>query len=146
TTGESPTTTVDEKLELLKAVKDEVGDRAKLTAGAGTNDTASSIELAKACAEAGADALLIVTPYYSKPSQTGVYAHFSARANATDLRICVYDIPGRSAIPVETDTLLRLSELPTVRAGEFAKGVFAAASRLIAPTALAWYFGDDPLN
>ncbi|WP_313547309.1 4-hydroxy-tetrahydrodipicolinate synthase [Corynebacterium sp.] len=146
TTGESPTTTVDEKLELLKAVKDEVGDRAKITAGAGTNNTASSIELAKKCADAGADGLLIVTPYYSKPSQEGVYAHFAAIANATDLPICVYDIPGRSGIPVETDTLLRLSELPTVKAVKDAKGDFAAASRLIAETDLAWYSGDDPLN
>ena len=146
TTGESPTTTVDEKLELLKAVKDEVGDRVKITAGAGTNNTASSIELAKKCADAGADGLLIVTPYYSKPSQEGVYAHFAAIANATDLPICVYDIPGRSGIPVETDTLLRLSELPTVKAVKDAKGDFAAASRLIAETDLAWYSGDDPLN
>lgn len=87
-----------------------------------------------------------MTPYYSKPSQEGVYAHFVAIANATDLPICVYDIPGRSGIPVETDTLLRLSELPTVKAVKDAKGDFAAASRLIAETDLAWYSGDDPLN
>ena len=96
TTGESPTTSVEEKLELLKAVKEEVGDRAKLCAGAGTNDTAASIKLAKATADAGADSLLVVTPYYSKPSQKGVYEHFAAVAQATDLPICVYDIPGRS--------------------------------------------------
>ena len=146
TTGESPTTTVDEKLELLKAVKSEVGDRAKITAGAGTNNTASSVELAVKSAEAGADGLLVVTPYYSKPSQEGVFAHFTAIANATDLPICVYDIPGRSGIPVETETMLRLAELPTVKAVKDAKGDLNAAAQMIANTDLAWYSGDDPLN
>lgn len=146
TTGESPTTTVAEKLELLKAVKDEVGDRAKICAGAGTNNTAASVELARASAEAGADSLLVVTPYYSKPSQAGVYAHFAAIAAATDLPVCVYDIPGRSGIPIEADTLRRLAELPTIRAVKDAKGNLGLGAELIRETGLAWYSGDDPLN
>lgn len=146
TTGESPTTSVAEKLDLLKAVKDEVGDRAKIMTGAGTNNTAGSIELARASADAGADSLLVVTPYYSKPSQEGVYQHFKAVAEATDLPICLYDIPGRSSIPIETDTLRRLAELPTVQAVKDAKGDFGAAATLIQETDLAWLSGDDPLN
>ena len=146
TTGESPTTTTAEKLELLKAVREEVGDRAKLIAGAGTNDTRSSVELAKASAEAGADGLLVVTPYYSKPSQEGLFRHFSEIAQATELPICLYDIPGRSAIPIESDTIRRLSELPTVLAVKDAKGDLVAAAPLIQETGLAWYSGDDPLN
>lgn len=146
TTGESPTTTVEEKLALLKAVKGEVGDRAKLIAGAGTNDTAASIELARASAEAGADALLVVTPYYSKPSQEGLYQHFSAVAGATELPIMLYDIPPRSSIPIEADTIRRLAELPTIRAVKDAKGNMAESALLMHETGLAWYSGDDPLN
>ena len=146
TTGESPTTTKDEKLALLKAVKEEVGDRAKLIAGAGTNNTATSIELAQASADAGADGLLVVTPYYSKPSQEGVYAHFAAVAGATDLPICLYDIPGRSGIPISQEVILRLGELEAVQAVKDAKGDFAEASTSIQSSELAWYSGDDPLN
>lgn len=146
TTGESPTTTVEEKLSLLKAVKDEVGDRARVIAGAGTNNTRASVELAKASAEAGADTLLVVTPYYSKPSQEGVYLHFKAVAAATDLPVCLYDIPGRSGIPITSETIRRLAELDTVQAVKDAKGNVSAATRLIGETGLAWYSGDDPLN
>lgn len=146
TTGESPTTTTAEKLELLKAVRAEVGDRAKLIAGAGTNNTRGSVELARASAEAGADGLLVVTPYYSKPSQGGLVRHFTEIAQATDLPVCLYDIPGRSAIPIESDTIKRLSELPTIKAVKDAKGDLAAAAPLIRETGLAWYSGDDPLN
>lgn len=146
TTGESPTTSLDEKLELLKAVKEEVGDRVRICAGAGTNNTATSIEVAQASAAAGADSLLVVTPYYSKPSQKGVYEHFAAVADSTDLPICVYDIPGRSGIPVASDTLRRLAELPTIQAVKDAKGDLSAAAELIQETDLAWYSGDDPIN
>lgn len=146
TTGESPTTTVDEKLSLLKAVKDEVGDRAKIMAGAGTNNTAVSVDLARASADAGADSLLLVTPYYSKPNQEGVYQHFKTVAGATELPICLYDIPGRSMIPIESDTIRRLAEIPTVRGIKDAKGDFAAAATLMNETGLAWLSGDDPLN
>src|SRR5699024_4144576 len=97
-------------------------------------------------ADAGVDALLVVTPYYSKPSQSGVSAHFAAIANGTDLPICVYDIMGRAGIHVETDTLLRISELPNVKVVKDAKGDLAADTRLLANTDLAWYSGDDPLH
>ncbi|MDO5453754.1 MAG: 4-hydroxy-tetrahydrodipicolinate synthase [Corynebacterium sp.] len=146
TTGESPTVTVAEKMDLLKAVKEEVGDRAKIIAGAGTNNTATSIDIARASADAGADALLVVTPYYSKPSQRGLYEHFTAVARATDLPVCLYDIPGRSGIPIEFDTLRALAEIPTIKAVKDAKGDLHEAALLIQETGLAWYSGDDPLN
>lgn len=95
TTGESPTTTDGEKIELLRAVLEAVGDRARVIAGAGTYDTAHSIRLAKACAAEGAHGLLVVTPYYSKPPQRGLQAHFTAVADATELPMLLYDIPGR---------------------------------------------------
>ncbi|MEH0146322.1 4-hydroxy-tetrahydrodipicolinate synthase [Corynebacterium sp. Q4381] len=146
TTGESPTTSVEEKIAVLTAVKEEVGDRAKLIAGAGTNNTRTSIELARKSAEAGADGLLVVTPYYSKPSQTGLLAHFTAVAQATDLPICLYDIPGRSGVPIHGATIAELAKLETVQAVKDAKGDFFEAAQLIAGTDLAWYSGDDPLN
>lgn len=146
TTGESPTTSVGEKLRLLSEVKDEVGDRAKLIAGAGTNNTRSSVELAKASADAGADGLLVVTPYYSKPSQRGVVEHFTAVAHATDVPICLYDIPGRSGIELAPETIKTLAQLPTVKAVKDAKGNITQATQLMDETGLAWYSGDDPLN
>lgn len=146
TTGESPTTSVEEKLTLIKEVKAEVGDRIPLVAGAGSYDTAHSVELARASVNAGAAGLLVVTPYYSKPSQEGVYRHMKAVADATDAPVCLYDIPGRSAIPIESETILRLAELDTVKAVKDAKGDIGAATPLIAQTDLAWYSGDDPLN
>ncbi|WCZ32713.1 4-hydroxy-tetrahydrodipicolinate synthase [Corynebacterium massiliense DSM 45435] len=146
TTGESPTTSVEEKLEFMKEIKDEVGDRAAIVAGAGTNNTATTVDLVQKTADAGADSLLVVTPYYSKPSQEGVRAHFTAVAEATDLPICLYDIPGRSGIPIETDTIRRLAELPNITAVKDAKGDLPTASYLMRETGLAWYSGDDPLN
>ena len=146
TTGESPTTTPEEKIALLKAVKEEVGDRARLIAGAGSYNTRKSIQLATLSAQAGADALLVVTPYYSKPSQAGLIAHFTAVAEATDLPICLYDIPGRSGIPIEGETIRELAKLPTIKGLKDAKGDFFQAAPLIQETGLAWYSGDDPLN
>ena len=146
TTGESPTTTDEEKVALLKAVREEVGDKARIIAGAGSNDTRHAVEMARAADEAGADGLLVVTPYYSKPSQAGVEAHFRAVAEATGLPICLYDIPGRSGIPVEADTIRVLSEVPNITAMKDAKGDFLDAATLIQETGLAWYSGDDPLN
>lgn len=146
TTGESPTTTVEEKLQLLSAVKAEVGDRARIIAGAGTNNTAASVELAKASVSAGADALLVVTPYYSKPSQEGLYRHFTAVAQATPAPVMLYDIPSRSVIPIASETIERLAKHPTVKAVKDAKGNIPAGAQLIASTGLAWYSGDDPLN
>ena len=95
TTGESPTTTDDEKLALVRTVLEAVGDRARIIAGAGTYDTAHSVRLAKACAAEGAHGLLVVTPYYSRPPQSGLVAHFTAVADATDLPVVLYDIPPR---------------------------------------------------
>ena len=146
TTGESPTTTDEEKVALLKAVREEVGDKARIIAGAGSNDTRHAVAMAKSAAEAGADGLLVVTPYYSKPSQAGVEAHFRAVAEATDLPVCLYDIPGRSGIPIDSGTIRKLAEVDTIQAVKDAKGNFLEASTLIQETGLAWYSGDDPLN
>jgi 4-hydroxy-tetrahydrodipicolinate synthase len=146
TTGESPTTTDDEKLTLLRAVREAVGDRARIVAGAGSYDTAHSVHLATECAAAGADGLLVVTPYYSRPPQAGLVAHFSAVADATELPVILYDIPPRSAIPIEWDTLRTLAEHPNIVAVKDAKGDLHGGGQIIAETGLAYYSGDDALN
>ncbi|MCF8610842.1 4-hydroxy-tetrahydrodipicolinate synthase [Gordonia sp. HY285] len=146
TTGESPTTTVPEKNELLKVVLDAVGDRARIVQGAGSYDTAETVRRAHDSADLGAHGLLIVTPYYSKPPQSGVYAHFKAAAEATDLPVMLYDIPGRSVVPIATDTILRLAELPTIRAVKDAKGDLHAAAKILAATDLEFLSGEDGLN
>ena len=146
TTGESPTTTDDEKIELLRAVLDAVGDRARIIAGAGTYDTAHSVRLAKACAEAGAHGLLVVTPYYSRPPQAGLLAHFTAVADATDLPNLLYDIPPRSSIPIEWDTMRVLAKHPNIVAVKDAKGDLHGGAAIMAETGLAYYSGDDALN
>lgn len=146
TTGESPTTTESEKLELMRAVIDAVGDRAKIVAGAGSNDTAHSVDLARDAAKAGAHGLLVVTPYYSKPPQSGLYAHFTAVADATDLPVMLYDIPPRSVVPIATETIYRLAEHPRIKAVKDAKGDLVAGAELIANTDLEFFSGDDPLN
>ncbi|WP_459611591.1 4-hydroxy-tetrahydrodipicolinate synthase [Corynebacterium urogenitale] len=146
TTGESPTVKLDEKLSLLRAVRAELGDRIKLIAGGGTYDTAESIEISRASQEAGADSLLVVTPYYSRPSQEGLYRHFTSVADAVDVPICLYDIPSRTVIPIETETIRRLAAHPNIAAVKDAKGDLPAAMELIETTDLAWYSGDDPLN
>lgn len=146
TTGESPTTTPEEKIALLEAVRDEVGDSVRIVAGAGSNNTRHAVEMAVAAERAGADGLLVVTPYYSKPSQTGVYAHVKAVNDATGLPICLYDIPGRSGIPMLGETIAQMAELEHVAAMKDAKGNFFEAADLIQNTGLAWYSGDDPLN
>jgi len=146
TTGESPTTTDDEKIELLRAVLDAVGDRAGIIAGAGTYDTAHSVHLAKACAAEGAHGLLVVTPYYSRPSQAGLLAHFTAVADATDLPVILYDIPPRSVVPIEWDTIRTLASHPNIVAIKDAKGDLHGGGQIIAETGLAYYSGDDALN
>lgn len=146
TTGESPTVKLEEKLDLLRAVRSELGDRAKLIAGGGTYDTAESIEISRASQEAGADSLLVVTPYYSRPSQEGLFQHFTAVADAVDIPVCLYDIPSRSVTPIEAETLRRLSSHANIAAVKDAKGDLPAAMELIETTDLAWYSGDDPLN
>ena len=146
TTGESPTTTDDEKLELLRAVLEAVGDRARVIAGAGTYDTAHSVRLAKACAAEGAHGLLVVTPYYSKPPQTGLIAHFTAVADATELPVLLYDIPGRSVIPIEQDTIRALASHPNIVGVKDAKADLHSGGQIMAETGLAYYSGDDALN
>jgi 4-hydroxy-tetrahydrodipicolinate synthase len=115
-------------------------------AGVGTNDTRHSVELAAAAQQAGAHGLLAVTPYYSKPPQEGLYRHFSAIADVTDLPVMLYDIPGRSGVPISTETIVRLSEHPRIIANKDAKGDLGRASWAIARSGLAWYSGDDMLN
>jgi 4-hydroxy-tetrahydrodipicolinate synthase len=146
TTGESPTTSDAEKARLLRAVIDAVGDRATIVAGVGTNDTAHTCELARQAEEAGAHGLLVVTPYYNKPPQHGLVAHFTAVADATGLPVLVYDIPGRTGTAIATETLVQLSEHPRIVAVKDAKGDFGASSVVMAATDLAFYSGDDMLN
>jgi 4-hydroxy-tetrahydrodipicolinate synthase len=146
TTGESPTTSDAEKAQLVRAVVEAVGDRAHVVAGASTNDTRHSVELARAAQQAGAHGLLAVTPYYSKPPQEGLFRHFSAIADATDLPVMLYDIPGRSGVPINTETMVRLADHPRIVANKDAKGDLGRASWAIARSGLAWYSGDDMLN
>jgi 4-hydroxy-tetrahydrodipicolinate synthase len=146
TTGESPTTSDEEKTDLIRAVVGAVGDRAAVVAAAGTYDTAHSIELAKRAERAGAHGLLVVTPYYSRPPQAGLLAHFTAVADATGLPVMLYDIPPRSVVPIEVDTLFRLAEHPRIVAVKDAKGDLLAGSQVLAGTDLAYYSGDDALN
>jgi 4-hydroxy-tetrahydrodipicolinate synthase len=146
TTGESPTTSDEEKARLLGAVLEAVGDRARVIAGVGTNDTAHSCELARAAERAGAHGLLVVTPYYNKPPQSGLVAHFSQVADATDLPNMLYDIPGRTGTPIAAETLIQLAEHPQIIAVKDAKADFAAASLVMNCTSLVFYSGDDMLN
>ena len=146
TTGESPTTTDDEKRELLRVVLEAVGDRARVIAGAGTYDTAHSVRLAKACAAEGAHGLLLVTPYYSKPPQSGLIAHFTTVADATDLPVLLYDIPPRSVVPIESDTIRTLAAHPNIVGIKDAKADLHSGGQIIAETGLAYYSGDDALN
>lgn len=146
TTGEAPTTKSSEKLEIIKVVKSTVGSRVKVLSGAGDNETSYTVEQAKRSAEAGADGLLIVTPYYNKPPQAGIEAHFKAVAGATDLPIMMYDIPGRTGVEIESDTIVRLFELPNIVALKDAKGNLAATSDVIARCGIPVYSGDDILN
>jgi 4-hydroxy-tetrahydrodipicolinate synthase len=146
TTGESPTTSDEEKAALVRVVVQAVAGRAVVVAGAGTNDTAHSRHLAEQAAAAGADGLLVVTPYYSKPTQAGLLAHFTAVADATDLPCMLYDIPGRSGVPIDTETLVRLAEHPRVVAVKDAKADLYASAWVLARTDLAYYSGDDALN
>jgi 4-hydroxy-tetrahydrodipicolinate synthase len=146
TTGESPTTTDAEKLALLRTVLEAVGDRARVIAGAGSYDTAHSVQLARASAAEGAHGLLVVTPYYSRPPQAGLLAHFTAVADATPLPVLLYDIPPRSVVPIEYDTLRELSAHPNIVGVKDAKGDLHAGTQLMAESGLAYYSGDDALN
>lgn len=146
TTGESPTTSDAEKESLLRAVVDAVGDRAQIVAGVGTNDTSHTIHLAEQAAKAGVHGLLVVTPYYNKPPQAALLAHFTAVADASDLPIILYDIPGRTGTAIETETLIRAAEHERIVAVKDAKGDLFAGSEVMSRSGLAYYSGDDPLN
>jgi 4-hydroxy-tetrahydrodipicolinate synthase len=146
TTGESPTTSDAEKSALIRAVVDAVGTTATVVAGAGTYDTAHSVHLAQAAEKAGAHGLLVVTPYYSRPPQSGLLAHFTAVADAVDVPILLYDIPPRTLVPIAVDTLRRLAEHPRIVGVKDAKGDLLAGSEVMASTDLAYYSGDDALN
>jgi 4-hydroxy-tetrahydrodipicolinate synthase len=143
TTGESPTTTDAEKSDLLAAVVEAVGDRAHVLAGVGTFDTVHTIQLAQQAAKAGAHGLLVVTPYYSRPPQAGVLAHFRAVADASELPMLLYDIPHRAGVPIEAGTLIALAEHDRIVGVKDAKGNLVSSSEVIAETGLAYYAGDD---
>jgi len=143
TTGESPTTTDAEKDQILRAALEAAGDRGRVVAGVGSNDTAHTVHLAEQAAASGAHGLLVVTPYYNKPTQPGLVAHFSAVADATPLPVVLYDIPARSGVPIATETLLRLAEHPRIVAVKDAKGDLWSATRVLAETDLLWFSGDD---
>jgi len=146
TTGEAPTTSDDEKDQIIKVVLEAVGNRAKVIAGAGNNETSHSIEQALRAQKAGAHGLLVVTPYYNKPPQSGIEAHFRAIADATDLPVVMYDIPGRTGMQIEPDTIVRLAEHPRIVALKDAKGDVASTSWVIKRSGIPVYSGDDILN
>ena len=146
TTGEAPTTSDDEKDQIIKTVRRVVGDKIKIVAGAGNNETSHSVEQAKRAAKAGADGLLVVTPYYNKPPQAGIVAHFTSMADATDLPVMMYDIPGRTGIEIESDTIVKLAEHKNIAALKDAKGNPAATSWVIKRSGIPVYSGDDILN
>src|SRR5919202_1446332 len=146
TTGESPTTSDAEQHAILEAVLDAVGDRAVVVAGVGTNDTAHSIDKAIDAERIGAHGLLVVTPYYNKPPQAGLLRHFTAIADSTDLPVMLYDIPPRSVVPIEVETLVRAAEHPRIVAVKDAKGDLGAVAWTLARTDLAYYSGEDMLN
>ena len=146
TTGEAPTTTDEEKDRLIRVVLEAVGTRAKVVAGVGTNVTAHTIELARSAERAGAHGLLVVTPYYNKPPQPALEAHFTAVADATGLLMLIYDILGRTAAAVATPTLVRLAAHPRIVGVKDAKDDASATSHVLAQTELVYYCGTDMLN
>jgi 4-hydroxy-tetrahydrodipicolinate synthase len=146
TTGEAPTTKSSEKEEIIRVVRNTVGSKILVLSGAGDNETEYSINQAKRTEKAGADGLLVVTPYYNKPPQAGIEAHFRAVADATDLPMMMYDIPGRTGVPIEPDTIVRLSEHPRIVALKDAKGDVASTSWVIKRCGIPVYSGDDILN
>jgi len=143
TTGETSTLTDPEKLKLVEVAKSVSGGRAKIITGGGSNETAHAIELYKASEKAGADGVMIVTPYYNKPTQAGVLTHFRMIADATDLPVILYDIPGRTGIPIKYETILRAAKHPNILAIKDAKGDFSEVSRVLNQTDLLYFSGDD---
>lgn len=146
TTGESPTTHLDEKEQLIKSVRQAVGKDLYITAGAGSNDTEHSVRMARSAQAAGADGILLVTPYYSRPSQEGLYQHFAKVASETDLPVMLYDIPGRTGVAISDELMKRLAEIDNIVAVKDATGKVEVGARRIDETGLAFYSGDDGLN
>ncbi len=146
TTGESATTTITEDGETLRTVRETVGDRARVVAGVGTNDTRTTLQLVRQATEAGADGLLLVTPYYNRPSQSGVLHHFEQVAEATDVPIMLYDVPGRTGTQIAWDTYVRIAERDNVVAVKDAVGDFGRGVRLSSELGFAVYSGDDHSN
>lgn len=148
TTGESPTVTHDENIDVVRIVADQVAGRAEVIAGTGSNSTAEAVRMTKLAAKVGATATLQVTPYYNKPTQEGLYAHFSTIADATELPMVVYNIPGRTACNIETDTMIRLAAHPNIAAVKEASGNMAQVMDVCArrPADFALLSGDDNLT
>lgn len=146
TTGETSTLTDEENLGMFQAVLEAVGDRARVIAGTGTNDTRHSISLSQRAAALGVHGLLLVTPYYNKPSQAGIQAHFEAIADSTELPVMIYDIPGRAGVPITTETIIKLADHPRITALKDAKADFSETTRVLANTDLDVYSGDDGLT
>ncbi|WP_279388091.1 4-hydroxy-tetrahydrodipicolinate synthase [Tepidibacillus fermentans] len=148
TTGESPTLSTEEKLQLFEKVLDFTQGRAKVIAGTGSNDTRSSITLTKKAEAIGVDGVMIVAPYYNKPSQDGIYQHFKAIAAETQLPIMIYNIPGRTGINIQTDTIVKLSQIENIVAVKEASGDLSQMSEILAKTSENFYLysGDDKLT
>lgn len=148
TTGESPTLSTDEKLELIQFVVEKVDKRVPIIAGTGSNNTAASIELSQKAEALGIDALMIVTPYYNKPNQRGMIAHFEAIASATSLPIVVYNIPGRSVVNLEPESIISLSKIPSIQIVKEASGSLEQMTKILAETDENFlvYSGDDGLT
>jgi 4-hydroxy-tetrahydrodipicolinate synthase len=146
TTGESPTTSDAEKADLVAAVREAVGERASIVAGVGTFDTRHTVHLATAAEKAGADGVLVVSPYYSRPPQDALEAHFREVADASGLPVMLYDIPGRTGTRIEPDTLLRLAEHPRIVAVKDCSYDFLGAQKVLSRTELAYYAGCDEHN
>ena len=143
TTGETSTLTDKEKLQLVSVGKSVAAGKAKIITGGGSNETAHAIELYKASEKAGADGIMVVTPYYNKPTQAGILTHFRLVADATDLPVILYDIPGRTGVPIQYETILRAAKHPNILAVKDAKGDLAEVSRVLNETDLLYFAGDD---
>ncbi|MBO4257321.1 4-hydroxy-tetrahydrodipicolinate synthase [Streptomyces griseorubiginosus] len=146
TTGESPTTSDAEKAALVEAVREAVGDRASIVTGVGTSDTRHTVELALQAEKAGADGVLVVSPYYSRPPQDALEEHFRTVADASGLPVVLYDIPGRTGTRIEPGTMLRLAEHPRIVAVKDCSYDFLGAQKVLARTELAYYAGCDEHN
>lgn len=146
TTGETSTLTDAEKVRLVEVAKDVSAGRAKVITGGGSNETAHAIQLYRTSEKAGADGIMIVTPYYNKPTQAGILTHFRMVADATDLPVILYDIPGRTGVPIRYETLLRAAKHPNILAVKDAKGDLSEVSRVLNQTDLLYFAGDDAMT